>query len=634
MNALIVAATTAAVTAAYLIALAGAERFTGAYHLVPAATAITLATATATTAAYLFAPLWWVLIWIAALATATPLVVVKLTRTYPRRRIRSLLVQRLATVLGTDWTKRVALAYTPVNQVNTVTTTLPAAVIPSDITPRLKSVISETLSGTWIVSTQGTKITATRKRITPDPPELRELKAIICGPKAFTATAKISHHHISDDGHVHGFTVTYSDDLATAIALGHRKRAIQTLISERIDPGENNSFSFDWDTVARTCIVKRSVFAARIDHKPPPPAMLASNPQEATRIYPDLHIAIGENELGHPVMWKPVGKAQPHALFVGLTGSGKSSAIMTVLTAATLAGWCVVIVDFKCSTEFDGFRDWPGVHLVTQDIYSNIRAIAYVKELMDRRKSGGTTTGAVATNIPILLIIDEFTICTKTLEELWPRFKKTDKSLPKIAPTIEDAGAILREGRSLMVHELSALQRATADNMPAEFKFNSPFKIQVGHADSTTSYNLWDNAEAGQAIPEGVAGRSLTRGPNGFTQFQGYFTPDPATAVTDHDNATLAALRPPAALYPRMLIDMPDADEIERWDQIVTAPIVSAAARPDLDPLAPTFVPRRVLRVDTTSKIIDAATMQLKNPTNANQQHHNLDTKPESETIP
>ncbi|TEA09233.1 FtsK/SpoIIIE domain-containing protein [Mycobacteroides salmoniphilum] len=613
IDALIVALTVAVLTSVYLIALVAAERFMSGFRFIPLALIIIVVTSILTTVSYLLSPLLWVLVWIALLVLATPLAAIKLTRTYPRRSIENLLTERISTVLGKDWARGISIKFSPDNIASTVIITIPKSMIPSDITPRLKATTAETLSGTWQSTVKDTRIILTRLIVKPDPPHLRDLKGIVCSPKAFTGTSKITHYQITDFGEVLGFTVKYTEEIAAAIALGHRKRDIQKLITERIDAGEGNSLSFEWETKERACTVKRSVFAGRIDNKPAVP--VARSVEDALAIYPNLEIPVGEDELGNPVTWKLVGRGQPHGLFVGATGSGKSSTNMTTLAHTSLAGMCIIIVDFKCDKEFNGWRDWPNVHLVAQDVYSCLRAIAYVKELMDRRKEGGASLsalhGAPAPSVPILLIVDEFTVCTKLLDPLWRQFRKDDKSLPPTPPTIEDAGSILREGRSLLVHEASSLQRATADNIPREFVFNSPFTIQCGPSDSTTSFNLWDDADIGQTIPYGVPGRALTRGPSGFVQFQGYFTPDPATAKTDRDLAVLESLRPPVSLYPRMVIDMPDADKIERWDQIVTAPIVSADSRPDLDPLSPKFTPRRVYRVDTTSKIINAASMQL-----------------------
>lgn len=608
MSALIVALTVVALTAVYLMVLIITEGFTGGLQFIPLAAFITIATTALTTITYLFSPLLWVLVWIAALAAATPLAILKLARTYPRQRIEKLLTERIATVLGKDWNKRISITFAKDNTATKVIVIIGAAMIPSDVTPRLKAVIAETLSGQWKTSTQGTRVTVNRIVVRPDPPRLRDLKAILCGPKAFTSTAKVFDHHITEDGEVHGFAVKYDEAVASGIALGYRKRDIQRLISERIDPGEGNSLSFDWDTKLRVCTVKRSVFKSRIDN--PLAVPVAYSIEDALRIYHDLEIPVGEDELGNQVKWSP--RKLPHVLLVGQTGTGKSSTGSVLLEDTTLAGFCIIVADFKGDTEYNGWRDWPNVHLVAQDFYSCLRAIAYAHEIMDRRRSGvAALAGAPPDNVPLLLLVDEFTVCTKNLDPLWRQFRNADKSLPPSPPTIEAVGSIKREGRSLRVHEVDALQRATADNIPREFVFNSPFTIQCGRSDSVTSFNLWDDSDVGQQVPVGVPGRALTRGPNGFVQFQGYYVPDPAKATSERDLAALAAMRPPVSLYPRMVIDMPDADKIERWDQIATAPIVPAESRPDLDPLSPEFKPRRVFRVDTTSKTIDAASMQL-----------------------
>ena len=99
-------------------------------------------------------------------------------------------------------------------------------------------------------------------------------------------------------------------------------------------------------------------------------------------------------------------------------------------------------------------------------------------------------------------------------------------------------------------------------------------------------------------------------------QFQGFYTPNPTDRdLTADEAAILDELHPDISLYPRMLIDMPDADKIHSWHQIATAPIVPAQSRPDLDPESPDdYVPRKVVTVDTVSNVVDPNTMQLKDP--------------------
>lgn len=456
MNTLIVAVTIAGASTAYLFTLSAAERFIGAHHLMPIASVIVIATSAATTVAYLVAPLWWVLVWITALTAATPVVVAKLTRTYPRRRIRSLLKQRLATVIGADWTKQLTIIHSPSNRVTKVTTNLPAALIPSDITPRLRSVLGETLAGSWTVNTKGTKIIATRKIVKPDPPLLRHLKEVVYAPKAFTSTAKIIGDHIADDGAIGTFSVAYGTNIAPDIALGPRRRSIEKQIRESL-PAATGSWSFDWKVTEKTCVITRSLLSRRIDHT------LTLTPvqsmTEAAANYPNLAIGLGTDEFGELVTWKLDGDATPHGICFGVTGGGKSSQIATVLTEGTAAGGCFIIADFKGGDEYNRFRDWPNVHLVAQDFYACLRAIAYAEELMERRFTGGRTpAGAPPPKVPIILIIDEFAAAVEKLKEVWPRLRGDNKKLPSIAPPITAVGQILRKGRSPRVHTFNATQ--------------------------------------------------------------------------------------------------------------------------------------------------------------------------------
>jgi hypothetical protein len=632
VNTLIAAVIIAGASTAYLFALSATERFTGAHHLLPIASVIIIATSVATTVAYRVAPLWWVLVWITALATATPIVLTKLTRTYPRRKIRSLLKQRLATVIGADWTKQLTIAYTPNNRATRITTSLPAALIPSDITPRLRSVLSETLSGSWTLSTQGTKITATRKVVKPDPPMLRHLKEVVYAPKAFTSTARIIGDHIADDGAIGTFSVCYGINIASDIALGPRRRSIEKQIRESL-PAASGSWSFEWKVTEKTCVVTRSLLSRRIDHT------LTVTPvqsmTEAAASYPNLKIGLGTDEFGELVTWKLDGDATPHGICFGATGGGKSSQIATIITEGTAAGACFIIADFKGGDEYNRFRDWPNVHLVAQDFYACLRAIAYAEELMNQRFSGGRTpAGAPSPKVPVILIIDEFAAAVEELKQVWPRLRGDNKKLPSVAPTITAVGQILRKGRSSRVHTFNATQRATADYFPAEFKHNCTLKIQAGWCDGVTSQNFWDNFDIGQTIPVKTPGRALINIADPPVQFQGFYTPNPIDQDLAVEEAEiLEALRPTTALYARMLIDLPNASLITDWHQIATAPIVPADSRPDLDPLHEQFSPRETYQIDTISKFIDPNTMQLKQSPNFDPPPlHDLDEQPDPES--
>ncbi|WP_255802082.1 helicase HerA domain-containing protein [Mycobacteroides abscessus] len=605
----------ALLTFVYLMALVAAEGFHGGLRLLPLAGTITALTSAITTATYLLAPVLWVLVWMGILWLVLPLVALQLRRTYPRREIRTLLTERLTSVLGADWNKHLTIEFTPANRGTKVITNLPAATIPSEIAPKLKSVVGETLGGAWSLSTKGTQATVTRIVVKPEPKYLRNLKEVVLAPKAFTAQATISDDQLGEDGAIRSFTVTYAANIATDIALGSRSKSIEKQIRASL-PAGSGSWSFNWDVPQKKCVITRSMFQRRIPHQ------LTTTPvrsiKEAADLYPDLAIGLGIDEFGELVAWKLDGDSTPHGIVFGTTGGGKSSTIATIITEAAPAGACIIIVDFKGDAEYDRFRTWPGVHLVAQDFYSCLRAIAYGEELMNLRKRGGKAPStAPDPKVPIIMIIDEFAAGAEEIRSQWPRLRGDNAALPKEPPTIASARQIMRKGRSLRNHVFNATQRATADNFPAELKHLCPMKIQAGQCDGTTSQNFWDNFEIGQTLPAKTPGRCLTPdadAPNGFVQFQGFFTPNPTDReLADDEAAILEALRPEVSLYPRMVIDMLDADKIHSWHQIATAPIVPAESRPDLDPEKPEeYRPRVVYQIDTVSNVIDASTMQLK----------------------
>lgn len=610
-----VAAVVAALTAALQVALLATEKFRYGNQYAGHAATATFGITAAVTASYALARPWWILIWLICAAAAMWSGIGHLTRTYPRAVVTNLMRERLRTILGADWNGYVSMTFTDDNLAETVSITLPAKVIPSDITPRMRTVLSETLTGTWTVSSKGTSINARRQIVEPDPPAVKNLKDILLSAKAFTSRAKIPPKLLKldpDTGVVTGFTVHYDSDTATDLVLGQRRRRIEDLIRQRLDAGVG-SWVFTWNSVERTCQVRRSVFKSKILHVPNAAQRFTTRP-EVIDNYPRMRLPLGVDEFGTPVEWQLVGKGIPHGVIIGATGAGKSSQLHTILTGAAGAGMCIIIADFKMGEEYDGFRDWPNVHLVAQDTYSCLRAISYVEELMHQRKKGGKSPKhAPAAGVPILFILDEYAVFSEKLRnEIWPEFRNSSEDkLPPTPPSITSMGSLYREGRSFGVHTLSALQRATANYFDAEFKHNAPLKIQVGHIDGTSSQNFWDDFDIGQSVPEQTPGRALIKGPEGFIPYQGFYTPDPGKALSSEEQACLQALLPESRLYNRALFDMPDANDIESWDQIASAPLVSASERPDLDPLSEDYNTRRTLRRDTISGVIDAASMQF-----------------------
>lgn len=620
ISAVRVAALVAILTAVLLVAVAATERFRYATNLVGFAIPAVSGVTAASTFCFVMSRQWWVVVWLLTAALAGWSALEHITHTYPRRAITHLLRERLATVLGNDWSGLVTVNFDEANTAESVATTLPAKIVPSDIAPRLRTVLGETLSGTWTVSAKGVAIDAKLQVVEPDPPAVKNLKDILFSPKAFTTRASIPRSGLSTDpetGAISGFTVKYDPDIANDLVLGQRRRRIEDLIRERLDAGPG-TWVFEWNKMERTFVVRRSVFESKIYHRPNLDQRFVTR-SEVVDNYPRIRLPLGIDEFGQRVEWALVGKGTPHGVIMGATGAGKSSQLHTILTGAAEAGVCVITADFKCDTEYDGFRDWPNMHLVAQDTYSCLRAISYVEELMVQRKRGGRVPqGAPASGVPILFIVDEYAVFSEKLRnEIWPEFRSKEdaKQLPSTPPSITSMGALYREGRSMGIHILSAIQRATANYFDAEFKHNAPLKIQVGNVDGTTSQNFWDDFDIGQTVPVQSPGRALVKSPQGFVHYQGFFTPDPAKASSPDEVACLEALMPQSRLYSRALFDMPDATTIELWDQIASAPLVSASERPDLDPLSEHYNARRIVRRDTISGVIDATSMQFKTAT-------------------
>jgi hypothetical protein len=225
-----------------------------------------------------------------------------------------------------------------------------------------------------------------------------------------------------------------------------------------------------------------------------------------------------------------------------------------------------VVIDFKGdSKDYDCFAGWPNVHLLTQEFHANLRALLYVKELMDSRfKNIDPPPGAPPSDAPVLMIVDELASAVDELTHAWKRWKTKD--LPPDPIPLAALRQIVRKGRSQRIHVFSATQRATAEYFSGELKLNSQFQLQIGNVDGTTSQNFWGDYDIGSTVQTDTRGRALTKDSTGFRQFQVFYTPTNPASIEDAE--ILADLCPTTALYDRLMINLPYEDEIATWAEL------------------------------------------------------------------
>ena len=252
------------------------------------------------------------------------------------------------------------------------------------------------------------------------------------------------------------------------------------------------------------------------------------------------------------------------------------------------------------------------MHVVTNGLYSNIKTIYYVVEILNRRRERSGESSVISDDVPILFVMDEYAeFAMQMVKNVWPRFKRQgDANQPPVLGEIDQLIIMCREFR---IHIVTMLQKPSADFINTNIIFNSGKKFQVGTMDGAMSNTYWKDYDIGSSFPD-LPGRGLVKDfADGVAarEFQAYYTPDPIKAHQASDLGVLAELLPPVSLYPRTVFDLPSPYDITQWAQIITAPWQLADERADLDPQSPRYRPQPIFTYDTL-KEMDPASMSVK----------------------
>lgn len=375
---------------------------------------------------------------------------------------------------------------------------------------------------------------------------------------------------IDDTGRLRAFVATF--DLATAAALTHPQhtRRAEWQLRHILAPHGDDLVTATWDL--ERCVVR--VAATTLPELVPavPRGAAASNLPAVEQSYNSLAIPIGVAEDRREIVW-PLREA-PHCVIAKqVAGIGLSTMVRTIITAAADAGVCVVMADFSEHDDFAGFVDWPNMHLVGRDYPSAARTIGYVADILERRVRGyrGANIGGseLPDGAPILLVVHGFDAPRRSVGS---RFEDLQQRVDRIRNL----------GREFRVHSLLTFAHGY---MRLEDSAFASLLIQLGRLQPLSSMQLGIENEAGNHRQLHVRGRGIAKLNGGVTLFQGYLTPDPKwSGITEADTEALDALRPPTSLYPRMVIDLPST--MSDWNAVLSAPVVTAETRPDLDPLS------------------------------------------------
>ncbi len=563
-----------------------------------------------TITAYLLVPVLWLVIAVAPGTLAWWLSEHLGARNYKRRAEDLLLAARLKEVipewggirsLYVDWGKGVDK-----KGIAEVKVALPPKVLPGRVIPGVKTVIGETLGGTWSVETERTLLRVKRVTIVKDPAPIERLKTVLADRECFgDGGFTLGEWQLTADGTaVDRYALTYRNGSAFA-KNKEKSKGVERVLSKRI-PVPSGSWMFEWDLATTEMSAVRSAFermmlTPKIEH-------FVTSRQEAIERYPDAGFRLGVYGDGSEVLWTPVAEGTPHCNTCGASGKGKTSWAHTLIAQAAALGWCVIIIDFKLSKSFRGFLDWPNVHLVCNSIYANIKAIYYVVELLNRRRENGGASSMISDDVPILVIMDEYAeFAMQMVKNVWPRFKQQGD--PSIPPVLGEIDGLMIMAREFRIHLVTMLQKPSADFINPNVIFNSGKKFQVGNMPGAMSQVYWEDHGIGSSFPD-VPGRGLVKdalSDNPAREFQAYYTPDPIKAHKPRDLAILSDLLPPVSLYPRVGFDMMSPFDLTQWDEIITAPLEVLDDRPDLDPLSPHYVRQPIFNYDTLGNLNPAS---------------------------
>ena len=218
-----------------------------------------------------------------------------------------------------------------------------------------------------------------------------------------------------------------------------------------------------------------------------------------------------------------LAKDGPHGLIAGMTGSGKTELLQTMIASLALANrpdnLNFVLVDYKGDAAFKDCVDLPHTvgkvndldpHLVVRALESlqaelthrkNFLAAAGVKDIEDYQDLLSREPHRPA--LPrLLLVIDEFAQMIKDLPDF-----------------VKGLVGIAQVGRSLGVHLLLATQRPSGAVSP-EIRANTNLRISLRVADAADSADVLQSPEAA-SIPKSAPGRGYARlGAGSLMSFQ------------------------------------------------------------------------------------------------------------------
>ncbi len=384
------------------------------------------------------------------------------------------------------------------------------------------------------------RVTITRRKaeqvVPPTPSEVRRAQTLarihlILAP-LFGGPVKVAIPEWGDEDKIAGGyprRIEIEYQAMTRDASPQWRRRLEAVTALKVPPG-NARWIADYQAANDRVVLR---------HRPALPESLAHPGPALWQGFDGLVLPYGVDENGRLAGWAiagPMAKARPtiHTLIVGPTGTGKTSVLRSLATAATGQGVWVLGADPK-RIELTPFRGWPGVPAVAsspEDLGLLIRA---VKLLMDARyeaKEDGKAS--IEDWEPVLLILDELLILKATLNRWW-NANKGDGTLAVWGtkagtqhPALGMVAELLALARSANIRIAEGVQRPDATLFEDGSRDNLRHRISLNRLSQQGAEMVWGDAYTGTDTPM-IAGRAIAA-PDGTTpvETQMFWTPDPS----------------------------------------------------------------------------------------------------------
>lgn len=292
----------------------------------------------------------------------------------------------------------------------------------------------------------------------------------------------------------------------------------------------------------------------------------------------------GTDENGDIVAWEP-GDREPHALFSGDPGTGKTESMKALIDTLLLLGCMVAIIDPK-QRDFAEYLGRPGVVCVATAVEDQVGALVDLDAEMMRRTAAsalrrlerqyphledgryhaaGRPAQAAIDEVPLIVVLDELTMHTQQVQEWWQRLAPPQRAAwgaekSRTAPMLLLPARIVALARAIKIHMLIGVQRPDASNFggSSTMRDNVKHMASMGSQSPIGSEMQWGDRRTGSEIEvehpgEGISnglrispqtGARLSRGTPG--RFKAWYAAD--TAETEEFWAAVTEVAPDASL--------------------------------------------------------------------------------------